>query len=252
MEKKKQLENTYVRDYYNKSVGAMSEGYTKNRWFSTAVGQFDYIQTKRALDKALQYRKYKSAIEIGPGDAVWTLIIKEQVTGSMHLVEQSDEMLSQAKKKLKDSTGITFERSDFLYSEVKKDIDLVISLRCFEYFENKKASVEKIFDCLAEGGRFILVTKNSRLYTTKSAQTQTVHSDQLSKREVIELLKSAGFTVEYVYPAVMRWKIKYAPMRWIFDSLHKLSVSSDGRFSIPFLESRSTESYTYIATKLTV
>jgi ubiquinone/menaquinone biosynthesis C-methylase UbiE len=249
MDNDEQLNNKYVRDYYNKAVGGMSDGYTKSRWFSTSVGKFDYIQTKRALVKALSYRKYKSAIEIGPGDAVWTEIIKERVEGGMHLVEQSDEMLSQAKVKLEGKEGITFERSDYLNSEDKKDIDLVISLRCFEYFDNKKASVEKIFNCLVDNGRFILVTKNSKLFTTKSAQTQKVHSDQLSKSEVVNLLQTAGFVVDCVYPATMRWKIKYAPMRWFFDLLHMIAVVSNGGFKVPFLESRSTESYTYVATK---
>ncbi len=252
MDKEDKLSNKYVRDYYNKTVGDMSDGYTNTRWFSTSVGKFDYLQTKRALTKALSYRKYDSAVEIGPGDAVWTKIIKERVGNSMHLIEQSDEMLSQAKMKLKDEPGITFERSDFINSEAKKDIDLVISLRCFEYFEDKKASVEKIFNSLRPTGRFILVTKNSKLITSKSSQGKKVHSDQLSRKEVISLLTSAGFEVEHVFPATMRWKIKYAPMRWFFDAMHKISVTSSGRFKLPLIESSATESYTYVAVKPSV
>lgn len=243
------LNNEYVRGYYNKVVGGISEGYTDYRWFSTAAGKFDYRQTKRALDKALGSDEYQTALEIGPGDAVWTEIIKKHVTGNMHLVEQSDEMISQAKAKLEGKGGITFEHSDFLKSEAKNNIDLVVSLRCFEYFDDKPASVEKIFNSLAPGGKFILVTKNSQYVTTKGVQDRTVHSDQKSRSEMIDLLESAGFTVNHVFPAMMRWKIKYALMRLIFDSLHKLSVATNGLFRVPFLESRSTESYTYIATK---
>jgi ubiquinone/menaquinone biosynthesis C-methylase UbiE len=249
MEHKDQLSNNYVREYYNKTVKEMEGGYTKARWFSSVVGVFDHTQTKRALEKALGDATYETAIEIGPGDAVWTMLIKDHVSKEMHLIEQSDEMLAQAKKKLQGAQGITFEHSDFLASQKKSDIDLIVASRCFEYFDDKQASAQKIYDCLAPNGKFILITKNSKLFTTKSAQGKLVHSDQLSKKEAVELLQSVGFHIEYVFPAVMRWKIKFAPMRWLFDALHKLSVSTSGRFKIPVLESRATESYVYIAVK---
>lgn len=249
MPEKDRISNKYVRDYYNKTVGDMSGGYTKNRWFSTSVGEFDYRQTERALHKALEGLNVKLAIEIGPGDAVWTETVKKHVSSHMHLIDQSDEMLAQAKEKLSGRNDVTFERSDYLQSEERKDVDLIVSSRCFEYFEDKKSSVEKMFRTLNSGGTLILITKNSKLYTSKSAQTKKVHSDQLSKNQVLALLRGAGFEVKKVYPAVMRWKVKYAPMRLIFDLLHKLSVATSGLFKIPFLEIRATESYTYVASK---
>lgn len=249
MKTKERLNNSYVRDYYNQTVAKMSDGYTKNRWFSTEVGKFDFTQTKRALEKALGDNQYQSVLEIGPGSAVWTEIIMKNLKGHIHLIEQSDEMLAQAKSKLKDKTNVTFERSDFLYSKEQNNVDLIVSLRCFEYFEDKKSATEKIFKSLTSGGKFVLVTKNSEMLTTTGVQSRVVHSDQLNKKQVIHLLKSVGFNINYVYPATIRWKVKYAPMRWFFDMVHKLSVSTNGKFRIPFIEKYSTESYIYIATK---
>ena len=151
--------------------------------------------------------------------------------------------------KLKNLEGITFERSDFIQSSSQINIDLVVSLRCFEYFDDKPAALKKIIGLLAQKGRFVLVTKNSKLFTSKNVQDRPVHSDQQSKRQMILLLKQAGFEVEHVYPATMRWKTKYTLMRWFFGLLHKIVVASNGRLVIPILDSRATESYVYVASK---
>jgi pyrrolidone-carboxylate peptidase len=87
------------------------------------------------------------------------------------------------------------------------------------------------------------------MYTTTSAQKKTLHTAQVTKREMISLLKEAGFVVESIFPAVMRWKANNVLMRMVFTVLHYVSVKTSGRVHIPILERYATESYVYVARK---
>jgi ubiquinone/menaquinone biosynthesis C-methylase UbiE len=247
--KDSKLQNIYVMDYYNRQVGAMDETYTDARWHSSSVQEFEYRQTSRALNKALGVRKYKNAIEIGPGDGVWTKKIRRHVKGNIHLIEQSEEMLEQAKKRLGVLKNVTFERADFMDSSAPGERDLIISIRCFEYFSEKNSAIKKMFDLLQPGGRLIIVTKNAKLVTSKGVQDKVVHSGQVTKSQMRKLLIQNGFVVESIYPAVFRWKIKYAVMRIIFDTLHRLTIWSKGLVRIPLVYTYATESFVYIASK---
>ena len=246
---KQKLENSYVQDYYDAHVGKLDETYEQSRWHASIAGEFDYRQTSRALDRALGTRVYDTAIEIGPGDGVWTKKLETRVSGALHLVEQSQEMLEQAKQRLRDNKDITFEQSDWMGANPPEGVDLIFAIRCFEYFSDKQASLLKMFNALRPGGRLILVTKNADLYTTANVQGRTLHSDQVTKQQMEALLANTGFSVRCVYPATFRWKVKYALMRIFFDTLHRFLILTKGVVPIPILEKYATESYVYVASR---
>lgn len=249
MSTSKELNNPYVRDFYNQHLSSLEGSYTDSRWNASPAQKFDYRQTSRAIEHALGDKFYGSAIEVGPGDAVWTHKILKRVTGRLHLIEQSDEMLAQAKVKLQTEQRITYERSDFMESNPPKGADVLMAIRCFEYFSDKPASIKKMFALLAPKGRLVIVTKNADLYTTKNVRNRQVHSGQVTKKQMLNMLEDAGFILEAVYPAVLRWKIRYFVPRIIFDNLQKLAVASNGTFYIPWLFTKASESYCYVASK---
>ena len=140
----KKLDNPYVEKYYDAQVASLPGSYADDRWHSSPVREFEYQQTARALKKALSGCRYEKAIEIGPGDGVWTNIIHEFVTKELHLVEQSTEMFERARSRLAGLKNVTFERSDFLTSNPPAENDLIVAVRCFEYFENKEEALKKM------------------------------------------------------------------------------------------------------------
>lgn len=243
------LANQYVRAYYNQQVKSLPEGYTTSRWHSSFARTFDYRQTMRAILRALGNESYRNGVEIGPGDGVWTNILRTHITERLHLIEQSEEMLNQAQAKLSVYSQITFEHADFMDSIPPNNVDIVFASRCFEYFAQKKEALEKIYEMLRPGGQLILITKNRRYLTSVGVQDRVVHSDQLGRKEMCALLNDAGFELNFVYPATLRWKVKYAPLRVIFDILHRISVVTRGIFWIPFLFDRASESYLYRASR---
>jgi len=245
MERSAALTNEYAKDYYDHQVGSL-DSYTDDRWHSSPIREFEYRQTERAFRKALGDRIYAKALEIGPGDGVWTAHTKQQVTGSLHLVEQSEEMLKRAKKRFAGMAGVTFERNDFQTSNPPHGNNLITAIRCFEYFDNKPAALEKMRGLLAPDGRIIIITKNPLLLTSQPAQGRTLHSGQVGKREMQRLAGEAGLTIERHYPAVLRWKAEIAPLRVVFDILHWISVTSMGFVPLPFFDPYAVESYTYV------
>lgn len=239
------LTNAYAQTYYDEQVAPLAS-YEEQRWHTTPVQEFEYGQTARALRGALGSRAFDTALEIGPGDAVWTPLVREHVKGSVHLVEQSGEMLVRAQKKLAGAQGITFEHSDFLASHPPHAVELIVAMRCFEYFEDKAGALKKMKELLAPDGRIILVTKNPKLVTGTSVQHKTLHSNQVTVEDMEHLAAGAGLRVECVYPAIVRWKASWAVMRLIFNALHALGVWSRGRVWIPLVFDRAAESYLYV------
>lgn len=239
------LNNTYVKEYYNTQLKALNKDYMDERWFSSRVAEFDYNQTRNALLHALSGVREGNILEIGPGDGVWTDLILP-LKKKLALLDQSEEMIARAQKRLVEHNDITYHTGDFSAFQTDEKFDLIFAVRCFEYFEDKEADVAKMYALLNEGGKLIIVTKN-RSYVSRSQRK--LHTLQLTKDEMVSLLTEKGFTVEAVYAATLRVKAAYGLSRGIFKLLHKLHVVSNGRFTIPYVFDRVTESYTYVAKK---
>jgi len=250
LQKKKEfLTNKYVKEYYNKYLKQLSGEYSVNRWFSSKAAQFDYKQTRRALLHAIKNRRFGRVLEVGPGDGTWTEIIAPRVD-LIHVIDQSEEMIDRAKKRLASFKNITYEVQDFLKQSVQNErYDAIFSIRCFEYFQDKQAAIKKMYDLLNPNGKLIIVTKNPKYFSMRAKRFKLLHSAQIDWKDMIILLKENGFSVESVYPAIFRWKSKHLIPRIIFDLLHRLLVVSEGRLTFGKLFTYATESYIYAATK---
>ncbi len=247
----RELSDTYVRDYYNSHLEKLAVPYTEHRWKTSSVRRFDYAQTLHSLRRALSFISGKKAavLEVGPGDGVWTREIMPHAQ-SLTLLDQSSEMIARARENLKDK-DIAYVVDDFLAYRSSRSYDLIVAMRCFEYFEDKKKAAEQFAHLLSDGGMLILVTKNVDYVSQKGKTDKLLHTGQLSRREVRKLFAHAGLTVRAVFPATYRWKASYFVMRMIFSALHRVAVATSGLVRIPFLEERATESYLYIITKPT-
>lgn len=239
------LDNPYVRDYYNEHLKGLGKDYIDERWFSSKVAEFDYHQTRRALIAALRGQKETNILEVGPGDGVWTDLILP-LKKKLVLLDQSEEMIKRAQRRLVEYNDVTYHTGDFSSFESDSKFGLIFAIRCFEYFENKPSDVEKMHGLLESGGKLIIVTKNKN-YISRSERK--LHTAQLGKREMVTLLREKGFAVEAVYAATLRVKAAWLISRVIFGALHSLHVATKGRFTVPYVFDRATESYTYVAVK---
>lgn len=242
------MKNAYAKDYYDSFLKQLPDDYKTARWFSSPPAKLDYKQTRRSLEAALGPATFTSILEIGPGDGVWTDLIigkAEKIT----LLDQSIEMLKRAQDRLKEHSHISYEQTDFLAFNSTQSSDLIFAIRCFEYFEDKDAAVAKFATLLVPGGKLILVTKNPDHIKMNKVQERELHSGQITKADLVSLLKEHNFIVEPVISATWRFKAKYALSRALFDLLQALHVMTKGVFMLPFLTTPLTESYLYVATK---
>ncbi|TSC77437.1 MAG: ubiquinone/menaquinone biosynthesis methyltransferase [Parcubacteria group bacterium Gr01-1014_29] len=240
------LTNQYVKKFYDKRVRELGD-YTHHRWFSSPSAINDYKETERTLRKALK-TGIGEALEIGPGGGIWTELLTSYAS-SIHLIDQSEEMLLQAKKCLERFSNITMELSDFVQSEISRQYDSVISIRAFEYFDDHKKAIQKIHSSLKSGGRVILVTKNPEYISwNKGEDPDVIHSGRIGRKQMVALLQESGFAIEAVYPAVIKWKLRYFISRLLSRFFHELLLIFGGMNSLPFL-SYFVESYLYLARK---
>lgn len=242
------MSNTYAKEYYDTFLKKLPTDYKSARWFSSSAAMLDYDQTKLVIERALEGVNAESAMEIGPGDGVWTDLILPH-TKRLTLLDQSIEMITRAKDRLKDKQNLSFVTGDFLtYSEGTSN-DLVCAIRCFEYFEDKDKAMTQFSRLLKPDGKLVIVTKNPLHARTKEVQEKGLHKGQISRADMESLLKKHGFQVDSVLSATWRLKANYMPMRVLFRAFHILHVKTGGLFQLPFLTTPFTESYIYVATK---
>ena len=186
-------------------------------------------------------------LEVGPGDGVWTDLIIPK-TDSLTLLDQSEEMIKRAQERLaKENPSITFVHSDFAEYQPEAPFDLICGIRCFEYFEDQAKAVKKMYSILNPGGQLVIVTKNPAHIHNKQSQQRELHVGQISKKAMIQLLESEGFTVTKVLSATFRIKARHAIMRGVARMIQGAHVASGGFIRIPYITNAFTESYIYVA-----
>lgn len=146
-----------VKDYYDK----VAIGYLHTRWFKKIENFFDYALIKRALEEELmQGRKVGEILEIGCGPGVWTDLFAcfcKRVTA----IDVSQKMINEARKSIKNK-NIKFICDDFMKHDFNQLFNIIVSVRCIEYVQNKQAFVKKCCSLLKPYGKLIIVTKNPR------------------------------------------------------------------------------------------
>jgi SAM-dependent methyltransferase len=245
MDSKKEapLSNANVRELYDSLLKSFDGSYTDQRWHSSPLDEFEYRQTARALGKALGKRRYGRILEIGPGDGAWTPFLS-RCADSLHLVDQSGEMLRRVKQRMAGFPGITCEQSDFIDSKPPSDNDLIVAVRCFEYFDDKSAALRRMRDLLAPNGRIIIVTKNAELFVRRPTE-HPMHRGKVSRRQMERLVRDAGLAFDELYPAVLRLKRSSRVARFVFDAAHRVVVGTRGAIPVPLLIRYASESYLF-------
>lgn len=248
MEKKAEvLTHNYVKEYYNQSVGNLTGDYESTRWFNSPEARFDYEQTKYSIETALAGVVAADALEIGPGDAVWTPLVLAK-TKHLDMVEQSEEMAKKAVAKLPTDAPITMHVTDILTWDTTKNFDLIFASRCFEYFSDKPAAMKKFVQWLRPHGRLVIITKNPAYTSLRGKTKKLLHREQATRAEMIALGEAAGLTLVSATPATYRWLSSFRFFRMIFSALQKVAIAYP-KLRVPGLDPKAVESYTYIFTR---
>lgn len=251
MKNNQNLDSNYVREYYDDFLKNTRSEYADFRWFNSEYNRYEYKQTKRAILKILKCKTSRNVIEVGCGDGVWTEIFAV-LAGQVTALDISSQMLERAKRRLADFANINFIQGDFLNNNLQDErYDLLCAIRCFEYFPDKKKSVQEMHRILKPGGAVILITKNSsyRWRIMRGGETKLLHRGQVPPHLLKKIFEDEGFTVQGLWPAILGKKMGLAPARFFFDIVHRVSLSRWGWLVPGVVKKYFSESFLIYAIK---
>lgn len=218
--KDQNLDAKYVKNYYDTFLSQDGGEYAYHRWHKTPVHEAHFIQTRRTLKRAFSTVLGK-VLEIGGGDAMWTMFYIDKIEHLTYL-DVSEEMLSQAKTRLKEKAGkVEFIQGDFLENKLTSEsFDNFISIRNFEYFKDKDFAVNEMNRLLKKDGTLLVVTKSKEYNLHTNLKKRTLHSDQVRIEDFLEMLRENGFEIQDVKPAIFGKLLKFSIFRVISNFIH--------------------------------
>jgi len=225
-DKRKPPDSVFVRDTYDTLLEKLPQGYSEFRWNENVVSRFHYRQSRRALLRALATVPVKMgrALEVGGGGGAWTPFFAARAA-QVDFLDISGEMLREAQSKLARFQNIRYMHTDFLEWEPEPAAyDLVVSIRNLEYMQDTSAVLARMSRALRQGGTLILSTKNPQFDWKGYFDGKALHGGQIPVATLTTLLHECGFAVTHIYPAIIGKRIRYAPMRFIWDVLQRVSL----------------------------
>lgn len=209
------------RDYFDSTVGALTDGYFAYRWGATPLRREHYRQTREALVRELGSHRFDVMVEVGPGACIWTPLFARS-TNRLVAVDLSWAMLQDGRKQ---AGNWSLSCGDAAALPLRSSCaDALCSSRAFEYFPSPGAAVAEFKRVLKAGGFLLVVTKNRQYagYRTNGqsapSQKHDVHSGNLSPAELAELFASHGFENIRLRPAVIgrsRLTAVWTLVRWL-------------------------------------
>jgi len=234
-----------VKNYYNETLRGLPTDYISWRWGETEIKRSHYKQTERTILRVCELMKgCKSVLEVGCGPAVWTPYYIDHVT-DLTLLDISEEMLSRAQDRLKAYDRVTYRCGDFakIESLPRGQYDAILSVRAFEYMENKPHIIEKCFSLLRPGGRLYIITKNrewcdlkrelrSREMNLSSTHPvgEVIQNNVVSWRDILSWFTQAGFVQTEANPVILG--SYYPPLNYrvgqiLCDQVQRMVYSHD-------------------------
>jgi len=217
--KKSSITEIAKRTYNSKDYGNRS--YSEWKWLRKPHTKSIYNQTKFSIESTLD-RKGLNCLEIGIGDGIWTeLLLKREF--NVDGIDISTRMLDMAKERL--GNRINYILADFNEVILKNKYDLIYSIRCIEYIDDKKKAINKIYNLLNHSGKVIIVTKNPSFIAIKW-QDRDMHKGQIYSKDLKILMHEAGFKDIKVIPAVFGKGIHFAFIRKFNETILKKLIKT--------------------------
>ena len=156
-------------------------------------------------------------LDIGAGTGLFSSLFKEKYPkAKLTLIDLSENMLQQAKERLKDKDDIEYIIADYTKHEFKKSFDMIISSLSIHHLieEEKRELYTKIFSLLNDGGIFV---------NADQVLGQTDYIESLYKSDWRKKIEASGLSKQQLDEAYERTKLD--KMSTLADQLNWMSES---------------------------
>ena len=207
----KRIDLSLVKKHYDALGANIGREYENERWRKNKYRQRDYTQTLLSLEMHFPKVKVERGLEIGPGTGIWTPFLLEACE-KIDLLDISKRMLNLCRKRF--GNQITnYLVGDFeSYSFHGKALyDIILSVRSFEYTQDKKNAFKKLFHLLKPGGTLVIVSKNwywefwRRVpLIPRLRRSNLIHVDWLKPEVAKQYAQQSGFFNIKLYPVIFQ------------------------------------------------
>lgn len=197
-----------TREHFNRvAQETQTTTYEDRRWRQNArtIQQFEHTESFIRKNVIPNVANAQTITELGPGPGTWTKLIcaNTQKTTSFMLTDISSEMLERAKTVIPTSNQVSTFEGPFLDVAIPPEsTDVFFSSRALEYVGDPARATAKIYTLLRQNGFGCIITKTPKkhIHALRGYVPSTLHQGQIEPKELIALLKSAGFTKIQLYP----------------------------------------------------
>ncbi len=234
----------HVKSFYDElKTKKKYKYYSDWKWFRKRHTRTQFNQTRDSIKKILT-KKYKSALEIGPGDGIWTELFINYVQ-KLDVIEISSEMRDMFLDRLKNKDNIKIILGDIFDVPLTKKYDLIYTVRCFEYIPDKLEIIKKFSCALNNGGDLIIVTKNPEFFKIKNFDKK-LHSKQININDLSKMLEKNNFNGIKIIPAVFGKYFQIPFLSFLYNYFHKKYMVNYKKGKI---KNKLVESYLIFARK---
>lgn len=191
-----------VESFWDKA----SEDYRRLQWENTAIGKFDFEETKESLLRNLKLKKKYSVLEFGCGPGKWTKLVSRRCK-NITAVDISGNMIIKATKYCEGIKNVRFLKSDIDKIKLTDKFDRIFAVRVFEYVKDKEAVLKKLSKLLKKSGKIIIITKTSPCLWESTTQKKGFWQNKVNYNDLENLMKKIGLKKIISEPIIIRMPI---------------------------------------------
>ena len=181
-----------VRNLFEENVGKNFANF--GSYYSYAINnnfkQFMIILSRyKFVCKMLKYKENIDVLEVGCGEAIGSIMLKQEVDLNSYTgIDQDEKALEWAKSHF--SEEVNFINEDFLLYDSQKKYDAIYSLDVIEHIDKSIEDdfIKKMADLLKKDGFVIIVNPNVTMTPYASETSKAGHINLFDQKRLYKLL----------------------------------------------------------------
>ncbi len=173
-------------------------GYFLSYAYSLLTKTNNYKKFSNAIAKDVMSYKPITLLDIGTGPGIIPLTINNFSKKKLNIygIDPSNQMITIAKRKIKNSKNIKFELGSSRKIPFKIHFDIIFSSLSLHHWKEKELSINYIKKFLKKDGKILIYEYNK---DSKGIARKFVTSHSMSKLELVELAKNCKMNLKIKY-----------------------------------------------------